>query len=142
MTSGDAACASASEVISVFKDCLVLERCEWTNEDKRKNNLDNFGKHSLYKTLDKNMFSKIRACATAKEVWDKIIQLNEGKEQTRENKLMVATQKLDNIKMRLEESMNKFEEHFTNIVIELSTLGKVYGNKEVIVKMLKALPSV
>ncbi|XP_047314090.1 uncharacterized protein LOC124917839 [Impatiens glandulifera] len=113
---------------------------EWTTDDKRKNNLDNLAKNTLYKTLDKNMFAKIRACSTAKEIWEKIIQLCEGNKQTRENKIMVSTQKLDSIKMRPRESKNEFDEHFTDIVIELSTMRKVYGNEEIIVKVLKVLP--
>ncbi|XP_047320480.1 uncharacterized protein LOC124924492 [Impatiens glandulifera] len=120
---------------------IEKERCEWTAEYKRKNNLDNLAKNTLYKTLDKNMFAKIKACSTAKEIWEKIIQLCEGNKQTRENKLMVATQKFNSIKMHLGESMNEFDERFTNIFIEFSTLGKVYINKEIIIKALKTLPS-
>ena len=65
-------------------------RIEWTVEDKKKANLDNVAKDILYKTLDKNMFSKIKSCVTAKEIWEKLTQLNEGTDQTRENKLLVA----------------------------------------------------
>ena len=43
-------------------------RIDWTVEDKRKANLDNVAKDILYKTLDKNMFSKIKSCVTAKEI--------------------------------------------------------------------------
>ncbi|KZV27625.1 hypothetical protein F511_24684 [Dorcoceras hygrometricum] len=42
-------------------------RMEYTRQD----NLDNVAKDILYKTLDKNMFSKIKTCATAKEIWEK-----------------------------------------------------------------------
>ncbi|XP_047314292.1 uncharacterized protein LOC124918083 [Impatiens glandulifera] len=54
---------------------------------------------------------------------------------------MVDTQKFDNIKMHHGETINKFEERFTNIINELAILGKVYGNKEIIVKALRALLS-
>ena len=60
-------------------------RYEWTAEDKRKNNLDNIAMNILYKTLDKNMFSKIQTCTNAKEVWEKLTQLCEGNKQTKEN---------------------------------------------------------
>ena len=51
---------------------------EWTAEDKRKNNLDNIAMNILYKTLDKNMFSKIKSCTIAKKIWEKLVQLCEG----------------------------------------------------------------
>ncbi|XP_047314475.1 uncharacterized protein LOC124918341 [Impatiens glandulifera] len=41
---------------------------------------------------------------------------------------MVATQKFDNVKMRLVETMTEFDERFSSIFIKLSTLGKTYSN--------------
>lgn len=41
-------------------------RYEWTTEDKRKFNLDNVVNDILYNTLDKNTFSKIKMCKSAK----------------------------------------------------------------------------
>ena len=64
---------------------------EWTAEDKKKNNLDNIAKDFMHKTLDDNMLCKIRACTTVKEIWDKLAQLYEGNEQTKDNKIMLAT---------------------------------------------------
>ncbi|XP_073153353.1 uncharacterized protein [Henckelia pumila] len=116
-------------------------RIEWTAEDKKKANLGNVAKDILYKTLDKNTFSKIKTCKTGKEIWEKLIQLCEGNEQTKENKLSsVATQKFDNIKMRPGESMTEFDERVNSIVIELNGLGKTYPNREVILKVIRGLP--
>ncbi|XP_073137677.1 uncharacterized protein [Henckelia pumila] len=110
-------------------------RAEWTSEDKRKANLDNVARDILYKTLDKNKFSKIKSCTTAKEIWEKLTQLCEGNDQTKENKLMVAIQKFDNIKMKTGETMNEFDERFSSIMIELNALGKSYSNREVALKL-------
>ncbi|XP_047325082.1 uncharacterized protein LOC124928875 [Impatiens glandulifera] len=115
-------------------------RYEWSTKDKRKVNLNNVAKDILYKMLDKNMFSKIKSCSTAKEIWENLTQLCEGNDQTMENKLMVATQKYDSMKIKSGEIMMDFEERFTNIIIELSTLGKTYSNREVNMKVVKALP--
>ncbi|XP_073130813.1 uncharacterized protein [Henckelia pumila] len=115
-------------------------RIEWITEDKKKANMDNVAKDILYKTLDKNIFSKIKTCKTGKEIWEKLIQLCEGNEQTKENKLSVATQKFDNIKMRPGESMTEFDERVSSIVIELNGLGKTYPNREVILKVIRGLP--
>ena len=50
------------------REPIMIEkpRYEWTAEDKKKENLDNIAMDILYKTLDKNMFSKITQC-TSKE---------------------------------------------------------------------------
>ncbi|XP_047339787.1 uncharacterized protein LOC124943296 [Impatiens glandulifera] len=121
---------------------IEKERSEWTADDKRRNNLDNHCMSHIFKSLDKNTFGKVRECKTAKEVWETVIQLHEGNERTNENKILVATQKFENIKMRPDETMKEFSDWFTSVVNELSTLGKKYDNKETIVKTLRSLPSV
>ncbi|XP_073129347.1 uncharacterized protein [Henckelia pumila] len=111
-------------------------RAEWTNEDKNKANLDNVAKDILYKTMDKNMFSKIKTCSTAKDIWEKLTQLCEGNDQTKENKLAVAIQMFDNAKIKSGETMTEFDERFSNIICELIALGKIYTNREIALKVM------
>ncbi|KZV56892.1 hypothetical protein F511_15811 [Dorcoceras hygrometricum] len=61
-------------------------RLECATEDKKKVNLDNVVKDILYKILDNNMFSKVQTCTTAKEIWEKLIQICEDNEQIEVNK--------------------------------------------------------
>ncbi|XP_073119887.1 uncharacterized protein [Henckelia pumila] len=96
-------------------------RAEWTNEDKKKSNLDNVSKDILYKTLDKNMFSMIKTCSTAKEIWEKLTQLCERNDQTKENKLTLAIQMFDNAKIKSGETMDEFDERFSKIICYAST---------------------
>ncbi|XP_073016746.1 uncharacterized protein [Primulina eburnea] len=119
---------------------IEKHRSEWTAEDKKKANLDNVAKDILYKTLDKNMFAKIKTCTTAKEIWEKLTQLCEGNDQTKENKLTVAIQKFDNAKMKPGETLAEFDERFSSIIIELTSLGKEYSNREIALKVTRALP--
>ncbi|KZV17872.1 hypothetical protein F511_02719 [Dorcoceras hygrometricum] len=86
------------------------------------------------------MFSKIKTCATAKEIWEKLVQICEGSDETKENKLTVAQQKYESIKMKDGETMTEFDERFSAIVIELNSLGKEYRNRELVMKVMRALP--
>ena len=115
-------------------------RSEWTAEDKKKNNLDRIAKDTMFKTMDDSMFSKIKACTTAKAIWDKLEQLCGGNDQTKENKLMAANQKYETMRMKPGETMTEFDERFSNIVVELTSLGKTLGNKELASKVLRTLP--
>ncbi|XP_073151880.1 uncharacterized protein [Henckelia pumila] len=115
-------------------------RAEWSTEDKNKAYRDNVDKDILFKTLDKNMFSKIKTCSTTKEILEKLTQLYEGNDQTKENKLTVAIQKFDNAKMKPGETMAEFDERFSNIICELISLGKIYINREISLKVMRALP--
>ncbi|XP_075479472.1 uncharacterized protein LOC142520362 [Primulina tabacum] len=119
---------------------IEKHRSELTTEDKKKANLDNVAKDILYKTLDKNMFAKIKTCTTANEIWEKLTQLCEGNDQIKENKLTVAIQKFDNAKMKPGENLAEFDERFSSIIIELISLGKEYSNREIALKVMRALP--
>ncbi|KZV42579.1 hypothetical protein F511_32639 [Dorcoceras hygrometricum] len=84
------------------------------------------------------MFSKIKNCATAKEIWEKLTQICEGNDESKENKLTVAQQKYEAIKMKMERP--EFDERFSAVVIELNSLGKEYRNRELALKVMLALP--
>ncbi|KZV30631.1 hypothetical protein F511_11148 [Dorcoceras hygrometricum] len=86
------------------------------------------------------MFSKIKTCATAKEIWEKLTQICEGNNETKENKLTISQQKYELIKMREGETMTEFDERFSSVVIELTRLGKEYTNRELALKMMRTLP--
>ncbi|MDQ9782752.1 hypothetical protein, partial [Serratia marcescens] len=73
-------------------------KLEWSSEDRKKHNLDRVAKDILFKSVGKNMFQRVKMCLTAKDILDKIVQLNEGNELIRENKLLVANQKFEQIK--------------------------------------------
>ncbi|XP_073152646.1 uncharacterized protein [Henckelia pumila] len=53
---------------------------------------------------------------------------------------MVAIQKFDNIKMKSGKTMNEFDERFSSIMIKLNALGKSCSNREVTLKVMRALP--
>ncbi|KZV46249.1 hypothetical protein F511_08692 [Dorcoceras hygrometricum] len=86
------------------------------------------------------MFSKIKTCATANDIWEKLTQICEGSDETKENKLTVAQQKFESIKIKDGETMTEFDERFYAVVIELNSLGKEYSNRELALKVMRALP--
>ncbi|XP_073289624.1 uncharacterized protein [Primulina huaijiensis] len=143
ITNGPLKILKPNTAIAVTEDApQMLEklRSDWTSGDKKKENLDNVAKDILYETLDKNIFSKIKMCHTAKEIWEKLIEICEGDEQTKENKLSVAMQKFENLNMKAGETLSEFDERFSSLVNELTTLGKELGNREVTLKVMRALP--
>ncbi|KZV32098.1 hypothetical protein F511_25222, partial [Dorcoceras hygrometricum] len=74
------------------------------------------------------------------EIWEKLTQICEGSEETKENKLIVALQKFELIKMKSKDTMAEFDERFSSLVIELARLNKTYSNRELALKVMRALP--
>ncbi|KZT75915.1 hypothetical protein F511_47060 [Dorcoceras hygrometricum] len=87
ITDGPMKIMKANTAFALFdgvREYVEKKTNEYTNEDKKKANLDNVSRDILYKTLDKNMFSKIKTCTTAKEIWEKLFQICEGNDETKE----------------------------------------------------------
>lgn len=63
----------------------------------------------------------------------------EGNDQTKKNKLSIAIQKFDSIKMKAMKSMSDFDQRVRNIIIELAVLFKEYDNHEIALKVMRAL---
>ncbi|XP_075486331.1 uncharacterized protein LOC142525934 [Primulina tabacum] len=114
----------AIDVTEGAPQMVQKQRSDWTSEDKKKENLNNVSKDILYKSLDKNTFSKIKICPTAKEIWEKLIQICEENEQTKENNLYVTMKNFENLKMKARETLSEFDERFSSVVNELAALGK------------------
>ncbi|KAL8536698.1 hypothetical protein ACS0TY_012042 [Phlomoides rotata] len=132
---------TANEQTSETAQIIPKPKNEWTEEDKRRNNLDNVAKNTIYHTLDKIVFSKIKQCKTAKEIWEKLEMMCEGTDQIKENKLMIAVQKFENFKMKPGETLEKFDSRFTKILNEMESLDKHYSQREKNLKVLRALPT-
>ena len=121
---------------------LPKDRAEWNAEDRRRSNLDNQAKDVLYRSLDQPAFCKIKHCKSAKEVWDTVTTLCEGSQGIRENKRDLTVQKFDSFKMKEGETLDQLDIRFTEIINELTNLGRVYTNPEMNRKILRALPSI
>ncbi|KZV40452.1 hypothetical protein F511_34588 [Dorcoceras hygrometricum] len=68
------------------------------------------------------------------------MKICEGNDETKENKLTVAQQKYEFIKMREGETMAEFDERFSAVVIEVTSLRKEYNNRDLALKVMRTLP--
>ncbi|XP_031131738.1 uncharacterized protein LOC116033121 [Ipomoea triloba] len=116
-------------------------KMEWTSDDRLRSNLDNIAKDILFKAVDDTIFPKIRKCKTAKDVWDVLIQIGEGDEQEKDNKLTIAMKKFEDFKMLPSENIADMEARLVKVLGEISDLGKTINQKEISLKILRGLPS-
>ncbi|KAL6560481.1 hypothetical protein OROGR_004040 [Orobanche gracilis] len=131
---------NSAEAIAVGEpEKIPKKRSEMSVDERKLVNLDNRAKDVLYQTFDKPNMVKVKNCKNAKEIWDTLALMCEGAELIKENKLSIATQKFDNFKMNAGESIDQVDSRFTEIVNEMNSLGKSYGNREMILKVLMSL---
>lgn len=64
----------------------------------------------------------------------------EGTYQIKEDELTIVVQKFENFKTKTSETFDQLDACFTDIINELASLGKEYTQREMTLKVLKALP--
>ncbi|KAL3849578.1 hypothetical protein ACJIZ3_011460 [Penstemon smallii] len=131
-----------TKTIKVDNADIVVEKDlnEMTAEEIKLYNLDKVGRFIMTKALDNDRFDKVKHCKIAKEMWDKVRDMSEGNDAIKEHQLSVALEKLDNFKMKSAETIDQMDTRFTRTLNEVLKLGKTFTDKELTVRVLKALP--
>ncbi|XP_031108432.1 uncharacterized protein LOC116012902 [Ipomoea triloba] len=118
----------------------LKEKSMITSEERTWANLDNIARDILYMALDKSLFPRVTKCKSAKEIWTILIQITEGDEQEKENKLTIAMKKFEDFKMGAGESVFEMEARFMKLLTEIDDLDKELTQKEINLKILRGLP--
>ncbi|XP_019164367.1 PREDICTED: uncharacterized protein LOC109160534 [Ipomoea nil] len=124
--------AGAEQMIPKPKD-------SYTSEERTRANLDNVARNILYNSLDDSLFPRVRKCKNAMEIWNVLMELGEGDEQEKDNKLTVAMKKFEDFKMLPNETIMDMELRFTRLMGDLTDLGKELTEKERNLKILRGL---
>ncbi|KAL5556311.1 hypothetical protein UlMin_038547 [Ulmus minor] len=85
-------------------------------------------------------FNRIRTCKTAKDIWHTLEVVHEGTNQVKESKISMLVHKYELFQMKHDESITQMYTRFTDIINDLSSLGKEYLMSEKVRKILRSLP--
>lgn len=84
------------------------------------------------------MFSKIKVCKIAKEIWNKSTLICERSDQIKENKQTLVMQKFEIFKMKPGETLDELDFRFMMITNKLTSMNKEYSKREIVLKVLRA----
>ncbi|XP_031090987.1 uncharacterized protein LOC115995985 [Ipomoea triloba] len=113
------------------------EKSSLTTEERTRANLVNIARDILYKALDKSLFPRVRKCKSAKEIWDTLMQISEGDEQKKENKLTIAMKRFEDFKLGAKDSIPDMEARFMKLLIDIGDLDdKKLTQKEINLKII------
>lgn len=115
-------------------------RSEMTTDKIKQINLDKLDKFILLRTVEDANIGRLMKCKTTKEMWDELVNMGEGSEKIKENKLLLAVQKYETFEMLDGESIDNMENRFTNILNEINALGKEFPTKDISLKIIRSLP--
>ncbi|GAV79211.1 UBN2 domain-containing protein, partial [Cephalotus follicularis] len=93
----------------------------------------------LLVSLDKTEYYLVRSCTSAHEVWKLLILTHEGTEQVKNAKLALLNRDYELFKMQPNESIKNLYNRLLDITNGLLSLGKVFGQDELVRKLLGCL---
>lgn len=110
-------------------------KMEWNSDDITIYNLNNIACDILFKSVDENIFLRVKIFPTAKEVWDKLMRIGEENDQEKDNKLTVAMNSFEDFKQLPNETISDMHARFLKVVDEIKGLRKEIRQEEICLKV-------
>ncbi|XP_074586970.1 uncharacterized protein LOC141842889 [Curcuma longa] len=118
-----------------------LPTTSWTKEICKKAQANAKATTTLQCGLSKDQLSKIGPFNSAKELWEKLIELNEGSSDSRRAKKDLLVEQLQNFTMRQNETVSQMHGRFKEIVNGLHVIGEKLDNRDLEGHMAKECPN-
>ncbi|KAL4385320.1 hypothetical protein GQ457_15G022950 [Hibiscus cannabinus] len=86
------------------------------------------------------IFTRIMACATPKQAWDKLKEEFMGTEKTMQQQLLNLRRDFENLKMKESETVKQYSDKIMAIVNNIRLLGDEFSEKKIVEKVITTLP--
>ncbi|XP_055814687.1 uncharacterized protein LOC129884413 [Solanum dulcamara] len=94
----------------------------------------------IYSSLTEVMFTRIMACETAKEAWDKLKEEFEGSNRVKSVKVLALKREFELLKMKDSDSVKEYSSKLMDIVNQIRILGENFPDQKVVEKIMVSLP--
>ncbi|KAJ4977690.1 hypothetical protein NE237_008470 [Protea cynaroides] len=91
--------------------------------------------------LTNSELSKVMDCKTAKEVWDRLINIYEGDKKIKKVKLQTFRAQFENLKMNEDETIDQYMNRVNEVVNSIRGLGEDLKDSVICQKILRSLTS-
>ena len=86
------------------------------------------------------IFTRIMACESPKEAWDKLKEEFQGTERTRQQQLLNLRRDFENLKMKEEETVKQYSDRIMAVVNSIRLLGEKFSEARIVEKVIATLP--
>ncbi|CAH1415872.1 unnamed protein product [Lactuca virosa] len=129
------------ETIKEGRHIPLKERSKLSDEDKKKVGLDYTAMHILSVSLPDEIYRFVMYCESAKDMWDNLIVLFEGTDETLDSRRFLLIQQYELFTCKPDESLTQIYVRFNNLINDLRQHRKTFDNDEILNKFLKSLSS-
>ncbi|XP_016706890.1 uncharacterized protein [Gossypium hirsutum] len=86
------------------------------------------------------IFTRIMACETPKQAWDKLKEEFQGTEKTKQQKLLNLRKDFENLKMKELETVKQYSDRIITVVNNIRLLGDQFSEARIVEKVISTLP--
>ncbi|KAL4295773.1 hypothetical protein GQ457_09G029240 [Hibiscus cannabinus] len=130
------------EVVEMDRDPLAL-RANPTLAQMRQHSEECAKKHKVMSCIQNGVsdviFTRIMACATPKQAWDKLKEEFMGTGKTRQQQLLNLRRDFENLKMKEIETVKQYSDKIMAIVNNIRLLGDEFSEKRIVEKVITTL---
>ena len=94
----------------------------------------------LHGAVSEEIFTRIMACKTAKEAWDKLKAEFYGHDKSRKMQVLNLRRQFEGLRMKESETVAEFSSQVSKIVNQIRLLGEDFADARIIEKILVSLP--
>ena len=94
----------------------------------------------IHSAVNDEVFTRIMACMTAKEAWDKLKEEFHGSSRTRQMQVLNLRREFEGLKMNDVEIVREYSNKLMKVVDQICLLGKELSDQRVVEKVLVSLP--
>jgi len=94
----------------------------------------------LHNAVSEEIFTRIIACKSAKETWDKLKAEFHGDEKSRKMQVLNLRRQFEGLKMKETETIKDFSSQISKLVNQVRLLGEDFPESRIVEKVLVSLP--
>ncbi|KAH0717094.1 hypothetical protein KY285_013125 [Solanum tuberosum] len=129
----------------VMEDKLIQQLTEKSSDAEIKlHSEEKIKKHKakivIQNSVADSIFSKIIACETAKEAWEKLEKEYRGSERGRQNQILNLKRDFESLRMQEGETITNYSDRISLIVNRIRLLGEDFKDNRIVEKILVTIP--
>ena len=94
----------------------------------------------IHNAVSEDIFTRIMACETAKDAWDKLKSEFQGDEKSKRMQILNLKRQFEGLKMKDSDTIKDFSSNISKIVNQMTLLGEEIQESRVVEKVLVSLP--
>ncbi|CAM8902771.1 unnamed protein product [Rhodiola kirilowii] len=125
---------------NLTREPIAKPEALWTEEEDKASMGNSKAMNAIFSAVDENVMKLIINCEVAKKAWDILQTAFDGTDKVRNSRMQAVTTRLEEMKMKENETITEYNTRVLELSNEASALGKPIDEERLASKALRSLP--